>query len=163
MVKKEDFTAEEWKDILIAPQMASIYISLSSPGGLFGTIKEMMVYSRLIAEAEITAGGNALVSAVAEDVKGMIERKEKLEMPEMSRNLEEIKTQCIKTFRRLDILLKEKAPDDADGYKRWVYKAAKNSAEAAREGGFLGFGGVMVNEAEAEALKEIAGALYIAV
>ncbi|MBP1745225.1 MAG: hypothetical protein H6Q58_2203 [Firmicutes bacterium] len=163
MVKKADFTAEEWKDILIAPQMASIYISLSSPGGLFGTIKEMMVYSRLIAEAEITAGGNALVSAVAEDVKGMIERKEKLEMPEMSRNLEEIKTQCIKTFRRLDILLKEKAPDDADGYKRWVYKAAKNSAEAAREGGFLGFGGVMVNEAEADALKEIAGALYIAV
>jgi len=163
MFKKEDFTHEEWNTILTAPQMAAIYITLSSPSGLFSSLKEMMAFPKLIAEAETTPSDNALVSAVVEDIKGMIGRKEKLNMPEMSRDAEEIRTQCIRTFRSLDVLLREKAPDEADGYKRLVYKAAKNSAEASKEGGFLGFGGVLVSEEEAEALKEIAGALYIAV
>jgi len=163
MIKKSDFTEEEWKDILAAPQLAAMYISLSSPGSLFGTIKEMMAFSILIAETEKTPSDNPLVSAVMEDVKGMISGKGKLELPEMSRVPEEIKTQCIRAFRRIDVLLKEKAPEEADGYKRWVYKAARISAEAAKEGGFLGFGGVLVSEEEAAALQEIAGALYIAV
>jgi hypothetical protein len=117
----------------------------------------------LIIEAEKEGSDNALVNAVAADFREMIEKKEKMKIPEMGRDPEEIKTLCIKSMRSLDVLLKEKAPDEADGYKRWVYRAAKNSAEAAKEGGFLGIGGVIINEAETEALKEIAGALYIAV
>lgn len=163
MVTKADFTNEEWQTVMIAPQMASIYISLASPGGLVGALKEMMVFSKLIAEAEKEASSNGIINAVAADFMALIEKKEKLNMPEMGKNAEDIKTQCIKTLRSLDVLLKEKAPEEADGYKRWVYKAAKNSAEAAKEGGFLGFGGVQVNEAETEALREIAGALVIAV
>jgi hypothetical protein len=163
MVKKEDFTQEEWNTILIAPQMASIYITMASPGGLFRTIKEMMAFPNLLAEAELTPSDNGLVNAVVEYSKGMAERNEKLGMPEMSRDIEEIKTQCIRTFRKLDVLLREKAPDEAEGYKRWVYKAAVNSAEASKEGGFLGFGGVLVSEEETAALQEIAVALYIAV
>jgi len=163
MVTKADFTNEEWLNIVIAPQMASIYISLASPGGLVGSIKEMMVFSKLVAEAEKEGSDNSIINAVVAGIKELIEKKEKLNMPEMRKNAEDIKTQCIKNLRSLDVLLKEKAPDEADGYKRWVYKTAKNSAEAAKEGGFLGFGGVQVNEAEAEALREIAGALYIAV
>ncbi len=163
MVTKADFTNEEWQTVMIAPQMASIYISLASPGGLVGALKEMMVFSKLIAEAEKEASSNGIINAVAADFMALIEKKEKLNMPEMGKNAEDIKTQCIKTLRSLDVLLKEKAPEEADGYKRWVYKAAKNSAEAAKEGGFLGFGGVQVSEAETEALREIAGALVIAV
>lgn len=163
MVQKADFTSEEWNNIMIAPQMAAIYITLSSPSGLFSSLKEMMAFPKLIAEEEAAPSGNALVRAVVEEIKAMTERKEKLPMPAMSRDAEEIRTQCIRTFRTLDVLLREKATDEADGYKRWVYKAAVNSAEASKEGGFLGFGGVLVSEAESEALKEIAGALYIAV
>lgn len=163
MVTKADFTKEEWQIIMTAPQMASIYISLSSPGGLVGALKEMMVFSKLIVEAKKEASGNALIDAVAADVKGLIENKQKLDMPEMGKNAEDIKTQCIKALRSLDVMLREKAPEEGEGYKKWVYKAAKNSAEAAKEGGFLGFGGVQVNEAETEALREIAGALVIAV
>jgi len=163
MVKKADFTTEEWENILTAPEMASIYIALASPGSIIGAFKEMMVFSKLIVEAEKEPSDNALVNAVAADFREMIEKKEKMKMPEMGRDPEEIKTQCIKSMRSLDVLLKEKAPDESDGYKRWVYKAAQKSAEASKEGGFLGIGGVMINEAETDALKEIAGALYIAV
>jgi hypothetical protein len=163
MITKADFTSDEWLNIVTAPQMASIYISLASPGGLVGSIKEMMVFSKLIAEAEKEGSDNSIINAVVADIKELIEKKEKLNMPEMGKNAEDIKTQCIKNLRSLDVLLKEKAPEEAGGYKRWVYKTAKNSAEAAKEGGFLGFGGVQVNDAEVEALREIAGALYIAV
>jgi hypothetical protein len=58
-------------------------------------------------------------------------------------------------------LLAQKAPEEAEGYKQWVYKAAQLSSEAAKEGGFLGMGGKRVTEAEAAALKEVAGALGI--
>ena len=77
MVTKADFTNEEWQNIMIAPQMASIYISLASPGGLVGALKEMMVFSKLIAEAEKEASGNAIINAVAADVKVLIEKKAK--------------------------------------------------------------------------------------
>jgi hypothetical protein len=39
--------------------------------------------------------------------------------------------------------------------------AAKRVAEAAREGGFLGFGGTLVSEREQEALEELAGKLGV--
>jgi hypothetical protein len=39
--------------------------------------------------------------------------------------------------------------------------AAQNVAEAAKEGGFLGIGGVRVSDAERAALGDIAGALGV--
>ena len=58
-------------------------------------------------------------------------------------------------------LLSQKAPADAERYKQWVYQAAQNSANAAREGGVFGIGGERVSEAETAALQEIAAALDI--
>lgn len=161
MATKADFTAEEWLQISTAPQMAALYVTFSSPSGLVGAVKEMMVYPKLIVEAMKAASGNALIDAVAADFKAKLETKQKPELPQMSRNPEEIKAQCLQACRGLAWLLSQKAPAEAEGYKQWVYKAAQYSAEAAKEGGFLGFGGIKVNEAETAALKEIASALGI--
>jgi hypothetical protein len=60
-------------------------------------------------------------------------------------------------------LLARKAPaPEAEGYKRWLLTVAQRVAEAAKEGGFLGIGGVRVSEAEQATLAEIAGALGVA-
>jgi hypothetical protein len=60
-------------------------------------------------------------------------------------------------------VLAQKAPADAEAYKLWVYQIAKRSAEAAKEGGVLGFGGEKVSSAEVTALSEVATALGITV
>jgi hypothetical protein len=73
----------------------------------------------------------------------------------------EMKAQCLQISREVAALLSQKAPADARAYKQWVYQAAQNSANAAKEGGVFGIGGERVSEAEAAALREIATALDI--
>ncbi len=161
MVSKADFTAEDWQQITTTPQMAALYITFASPSGPVGAVKEMMVFPKLILEGIKTASGNALIDAVVADFKEKMDKKERPEMPQMGKKPEEIKAQCLQACRVLAATLAQKAPAEAEGYKQWVYQAAKHSAEASKEGGFLGFGGEKVNEAEAAALKDIADALGI--
>ena len=161
MVSRADFTSEEWQQILTAPQIASVYIALASPSGPLGAAKEMMASMQLIVEAMKASSGNALIDAVVADIREKAEKKEKLEPPQISKDPNETKAQCLQACRDLAALLSQKAPAEAEGYKQWVYQAAQHSAEAAKEGGFLGIGGQRVNEAEAAALKEIASALGI--
>ena len=67
------------------------------------------------------------------------------------------------TLRAVVELLDAKAaPEEAAGYKAWLYRLAEVTAEAGKEDqGFLGMGGVLVNEAERAALAEIAEVLSI--
>ncbi len=51
-------------------------------------------------------------------------------------------------------------PDEASAYKAWLLAIATAVAQAGKEDqGFLGRGGVMVNDAERAALRELAGVL----
>ena len=163
MVTKSDFTPEEWQQILTVPQMASIYVALSSPSGPIGLIQEMVASTKLIAEVIKTNSGNTLIDAVAADFQDKVEKRERIEAPEMSRDKEELQAQSLQAVRDVAALLAMKAPTEAEGFKRWVYEAAQHSAQAAKEGGFLGIGGTRVNEAETAALQEIASALGIQV
>ena len=52
-----------------------------------------------------------------------------------------------------------KAPDDAAAFKGWLREISQHVAEAAKEGGFLGIGGVLVSEAEKATLTEISSTL----
>jgi hypothetical protein len=56
-------------------------------------------------------------------------------------------------------LLDAKAPQDAAAFKTWLRDIAQKAAEAANEGGFLGFGGIAVSDAEKATLAEISTAL----
>lgn len=162
MISKTDFTEEEWKTILTAPQMASMYIMFASPSGPAGAVQEMIASSKLLAETIQTATGNALIDAVAADLREKVEKKEKIEPPQMSKDPNEVKAMCLQACRDLAGLLSQKAPEEAEGFKRWVFQAAQRTSEAAKEGGFLGIGGERVSEAEAAALQDVASALGIA-
>ena len=54
-----------------------------------------------------------------------------------------------------------KAPADAAAFKGWLRQISQHVAEAAAEGGFLGFGGVAVSDAEKATLMEISGVLKL--
>lgn len=163
MAGKEDFTAEEWQQIITAPQMAAIYITLSSPSGIVGSVKEMMAFPKLILEATKTSTGNSLIDALASDFKAKIEKLEKVELPFTSKKPDEMKSQCLQACRSLAWMLAAKNIPEAEGFKQWIYKVAQLSAESAKEGGFLGFGGTRVSEAEVAALKDLAETLGIQV
>ena len=71
----------------------------------------------------------------------------------------DVKERAIGELRNVAAVLDTKAPADAMAFKAWLREIAQKAAEAAKEGGFLGFGGVAVSDAERATLTEISSAL----
>ncbi|HET6377606.1 MAG TPA: hypothetical protein VFG05_04785, partial [Methylocella sp.] len=55
-----------------------------------------------------------------------------------------------------------KAPSEAAAFKAWLRHISQAVAEASKEGGFLGFGGVEISEAEKATLAQISASLGLA-
>jgi len=72
-----------------------------------------------------------------------------------------MKDKCVETLRQAAALVDAKAPGDAAAFKGWLRQISQHVAEAAKEGGFLGIGGVQVSEAEKATLTEISSALKL--
>lgn len=63
--------------------------------------------------------------------------------------------------RRAAKVVLEKSPDEAGPYARYLLDIAEVTAEASKEGGFLGFGATRVSEQEKAALHHLAEGLNI--
>ena len=56
--------------------------------------------------------------------------------------------------------MSEKAtPEEADAYREWLHAAAQEAANAAKEGGFMGFHAQRVSEGEQRMLDKLAEVL----
>lgn len=158
-----DFSEEEWNQLLKASEMTAFYISLTSPSGMMGIIKEMMAATNEVVAAIRKTSGNSLVDELAADIKQRVDQGLRLESPVLTGSADDARDQCLQYFRDISALVTVKAPEEADGFKKWLLDVARKSAEAAREGGFLGIGGEKVNEAEQAALNELSKTLGVSV
>ena len=73
----------------------------------------------------------------------------------------DVKVKAVDALRQVSALIDTKAPGDAVAFKTWLRHVAQSVAEAASEGGFLGFGGVAVSDVEKATLAEISTALNV--
>ena len=164
MAAKTDFTPDEWGKILTAPMLAGMAVTIAEPSGLFGMMKEGMASGRALLEARNDPGASALSKAVAAEMEtseGRTAAREALQAELSSKTPAEIKQKAISTLAEVAAILDAKAPQDATGFKAWLKHIAERVAEASSTGGFLGFGGVQVTEAEKATISEIAAALKI--
>ncbi len=69
-----------------------------------------------------------------------------------------MKVQAIDQLKEVAAILDAKAPKEASEIKVWLNNIAQTVAEASGDG-FLGFGGVQVNQSEKAALEDIRTAL----
>lgn len=160
MSKKADYTAEEWQTIVKAAPMAGLAVTLASPNGPFGVMKEMFAVGMAIADTLQKGSSNELVSALIDDLKA---RGTKPERPEGMDYPDKARAACLQALTDLDALLARKSsPDEAHGFKQWLQGIATRVAEASNEGGFLGFGGEKVSDAERATLAEISKTLHLA-
>jgi hypothetical protein len=60
-----------------------------------------------------------------------------------------------------DILRAKANPDEADAFRRWLLDVAQGAADAAKEGGFMGFGAVRVSEGEQAMLERLGSTLGV--
>jgi hypothetical protein len=159
MTTKADYTAEEWELLTRGPFMAAMAVVAASPSGPIGVIKELSAVGRVLQEASQSGETNALINALVSNVKAGYRPSGTVEPGQRP---EEIKDLALKTCQEVAALLAHKAPaPEAEGFKRWLLTVAQQAAEAAKEGGFLGIGGVRISAAEQAVLAELAGRLGI--
>ena len=164
MATKADFTPDEWKTLVQSPLIVGIAVSAADPSGLFGMLKESMASARALLQAKADPNADALVKAVAgyfETSEGRGVAQEGVKALLAGAKPADIKARAAAALSALSTLLAAKAPADALAFKTWLAGVAKAVAEAAPEGGFLGFGGTQVSDAEKATLAEISAALGV--
>jgi hypothetical protein len=165
MATKTDFTPDEWKLLLQSPLVAGIAISAADPSGLFGMIKESMASARALVAAKSDPNADALVKAVAGDFetsegRGLAQEGVKAAISGAMKPAD-IVAKAIDSLKAVAALIDAKGGADGVPFKSWLAGVAKAVAEAAPEGGFLGFGGTQVSEAEKATVAEIAATLGV--
>lgn len=163
MSDKTAFTDEEWAKVLQGVTLAGIAVTAASPSGLWGLIKESFAAGSVLAHAKSDAGACALARAVVDDLQSAEGRGKAREGIEVKAGdkAETIQARAVEALRVVGALVDAKAPDDAAAFKAWLCNISRRVAEAAKEGGFLGFGGVQVSDAEQKALADVAAALRL--
>jgi hypothetical protein len=102
------------------------------------------------------------VAADMETSEGRSIARDELKADLTGKSPTELKQEVIDKLARIGQILNAKAPGEAPAFKTWLKHVAERVAEAASEGGFLGFGGVKVSDAEKATIAEVAKALGIA-
>jgi hypothetical protein len=159
MTSKADFTEEEWTRLERAPFVAGMAISLADPGGPIEALKETAATLKTVTGAAESGGRGELVDAIAREVAAeMRERKNPLSgfRPSGATAGEQI----LDELRDVNRIVSEKStPEEAAAYRGWLLEAAKEAAQAAKEGGFMGFRAEVVSEGEQRMLDKLAEAL----
>jgi hypothetical protein len=163
MTNKSNFTPDEWKLLLESVMMAGIAVTAAEPSGLWGLLKEGFASGNALMKAKMDPGTNELIKAVVADFsQAPSATRDDLKQKLSGSKPAEIKANCIETLRQAGAVLDAKAPGDAAAFKGWLREISQHVAEASKEGGFLGIGGVPVSEAEKATLTEISSALKLA-
>src|SRR5215218_4305646 len=147
--------------LLESPMMAGLAVTAAEPSGLWGLLKESLSSGWALLEAR-TSGPNELIKALATDFgtsEGRAAARDGVQARLSGSKPAEIRDKAIAALRDAAAIVDAKAPAEAAAFKDWLKQIAQKSAEASTEGGFLGFGGVQVSEAEKATLSEIASAL----
>lgn len=153
MTTKDDFTDEEWARLERAPVVAGMAISLADPGGPIEAVKETMATIKTVGEA--AQSGGELVPAVAKSFAEKAKRREGL-MGDFKPKGSMAGQEILEELKAVNELVTEKAtPEEAAAFREWLLSAARRAADAAKEGGFLGFNAKRVSEGEQQMLDKL--------
>ena len=163
MAVKDSFAPEEWARIVGAPMLAGIAVTAADPGGLWGAVKEgTATASALRAGSGASGGSDGLIKEVSsayETSEGRDIARGALKGQTSGKKPAEIVDAAVTELGAIAALVSAKAPQDAPAFKAWLREIAAKVAEAGTEGGFLGFGGVKVSDAEKATLDRVNAAL----
>jgi len=164
MAGKADFTSEEWGKILQSIMFVGIAVSAAEPSGLFGLLKEGMASARALVAAKADPSADELVKAAVTDFEtseGRAVVREGVASNIVGSTPAQISEKAIEALHQASSVLDAKAPADSLAFKTWLRHIAESVADASKEGGLLGFGGVRVSDAEKASLGKISAALNL--
>jgi len=161
MAKQDAFTTEEWTLLRLAPSMVAGGTAAADPSGLFSSIKESFAGAKGVAAALQAHGGLELFAALAADrsIPGMPDPKSMLGEGTREQQMLNLENAVLERVGAAATLVAAKAsPAEAQAYKQMLVDVAQQAADASKEGGFLGFGGVRVSDKEKAFIAKVKGA-----
>ncbi len=162
MTTKTAFSQEEWEKIRLAPSLAASGVTVADPSGIFSAIKEAGAAVGTFMGAMKSQNTVELFSAMAADKSfpAMPDQKEYAGEGNREQQLENIKATILAKLQEASRIVASKAtPDEAQAYRQLLMDVAQRTAEASKEGGFLGFGGVRVSSAEESFIQQVQQAI----
>ena len=156
MLTKNDFSAAEWDTLRDVPHWVGFAMLLAGSSGL-GTIKESVALAK-----GIFAGQSSDVPLIrdmtnrAEVQAADLSVRESLGRPDTKVSKDRMKSVALESVTSaLSVLRAKGSPEEVSAFREWLYGIAEQVAKAAKEGGFLGFGGTQVSEGEQAFLNEL--------
>lgn len=157
MTGKAAFTDGEWERIRRAPFVAGMALTIADPGGPIEISKEGMATIRA---ATLPPSQEELLAAIALDIQAAMQRKENPAKDFKPTSAPTAATEILDELRAVDAIVAAKAtPEESEAFRDWLIVTAQAAADAAKEGGFMGFGAERVSAGEQKMLDQIRDAL----
>jgi len=157
MTTKADFTDDEWATVIRSPIVAGMAITLADPGGPIEVVKETSAVLKFV-----TGEGEQrddLVGEVAREIRSLAQQRTNPVGDFKPRGALAGKQVLDEITRANEIVTAKAAPDEAEAFRAWLIECAQRAADAAKEGGFLGFHAERVSQGEKDMLEQIRSAL----
>lgn len=158
MTKRSDYTDEEWATLRRAPMVAGLAISLADPGGPIEAAKETMATLKALSSP---GHDEELVVALSQDAMASLQKRQN-PLKDFKPRGALAGQQVLDELRAANDIVGQKAtPAEAAAFRSWLMAAAKDAADAAKEGGFLGFGAEQVSKGERTMLEQVGKVLGV--
>lgn len=162
MADRTSFTPDEWLALRLAPALVGAGVMASSPDGVVAALKESVAMGTASFRALERYKDVPLLKALATDRDGVTEGlKAALGNGDLATRGAEVRATALRHATQAITLLRSKSDArDVEAYASWLTELAASVAGASSEtGGFLGFGGQKVSDAERAFMTELEQAL----
>ncbi len=152
MTKKSDFTEDEWTRVVRAPLVAGMAISLADPGGPIEATKESMA---TLKSSTNPPSREQLLAEVALEIQALTQQRHS-PLSGYKPTGGAPGEQVLAELRDVQGIVTAKATaEEASAFGDWMVAAAQAAADAAKEGGFLGFGAERVSQREQDMMDRV--------
>jgi Bacterial protein of unknown function (DUF937) len=142
----------EWSKVAAAPIAAMMTVASSDLDGPIDTMKEVKAAQAALFEAAKEAPAGSILSAA---FGGGLSQEGLKSVRAMAKDREGL----TRLIADATAAVKQRSPGELEAFKAAIRSIGKATAEAAKEGGFLGIGGTLVSDDEKAALAKLDGAL----
>lgn len=157
MTTKADFTEEEWATLVRSPMVAGMAITIADPGGPIEVVKETSAVIKVVTGEQ----RDDLVREIASEVRALAEQRKNPVGDFKPRGAMAGKEIVDEIARANEIVTSKATPEEAEAFRTFIMDCAQRAAEAAKEGGFMGFHAERVSQGEKDMLAQIGSALGV--
>ena len=153
MTTKSDFPEDEWARVVRAPFVAGLAITLADPGGPIEAAKETMATIR---SATNPPTREQLLTEVALELQALTQQRHNPLKGYKPTQGSAPGEQVVGELGGVQgIVAAHATPEETAAFATWLIATAQAAADAAKDGGFMGFGAKQVSDGEQAMLDRL--------